>query len=153
MLFWRRVPLELKLCVQPSFEHGNTWSLVQSFNSTKSATFGFSALTSQAPNSIILYHFHIKEFFKYDFYNWFASCKFLTLATVRYKLFYFAGTFLIYPNFLFQIIFYKDQTLCQHAVWHDFSHTKTRFESLKLLDFLLFATSVWEYFVKKSFKF
>ena len=38
-----------KLCVQPSFGHGNTWSLVQSFNSTKSATFGFSELALQAP--------------------------------------------------------------------------------------------------------
>ena len=74
---------------------------------------------------------------KNDFYNWCAPWKFLTLATVRRKLFYFVGTFLKYPIFLFYFFSYKDQNLCQHAVWHDFSHAKTRFEGLKLLDFSL----------------
>ena len=27
--------------------------------------------------------------------------------------------------------------MCQHVVWHDVTHTKTRFEGLKLLDFSL----------------
>lgn len=53
----------------------------------------------------------------------------------------------------FKLFSYKDQTLCQHAVWHDFSHTKMRFEGLKLLDFSLFGTSVWEYFVKNHVNF
>ena len=46
----------------------------------------------------------------------------------------------------FILFSYKDQPLCQHAVWHDFSHTKTRFEGLKLLDFPLFAKANFKNF-------
>ena len=61
--------------------------------------------------------------------------------------------FWITQIFYFILFSYKDQTLCPHVIWHDFLYTKTRFEGLKLLYFSLFATSVWEYFVKKSCKF
>ena len=40
----------------------------------------------------------------------------LILATVRRKLFYFAGTFLITQIFYFILFSYKDQTLCPHVI-------------------------------------
>ena len=43
--------------------------------------------------------------------------------------------FWITQIFYFILFSYKDQTSCQHVVWHDVTHTKTRFEGLKLLDF------------------
>ena len=58
--------------------------------------------------------------------------------------------FWITQIFYFILFSYKDQTLCQLVLWYDFSHAKTRFEGLKLLNFSLFATSVWQHFVKKK---
>ena len=54
---------------------------------------------------------------KNDFYNWCAPWKFLTLATVRRKLFYFVGTFLKYPNFLFH--FFRIRTKISASMQFD----------------------------------
>ena len=90
---WRKTKTRVFTFLQPS--------------SAVSADFLFYSFISFPYQRVFLTIFNYLVYFialKYDFYNWFASCKFLTLATVRCKLFNFLGTFLNYPDFLFHIV-------------------------------------------------